>query len=76
VPGSRGKAVRQWRHGGVRSPPGHGILDEGGGMVIAVNHGSGIQWVELDRAHTLCVFISVVDPDSSGLDWTRGLIKS
>jgi hypothetical protein len=44
--------------------------------VIAINHGSRIQQVGLGRAHTLCIFISVVDPDFSGLDWTRGLIKS
>jgi hypothetical protein len=66
VPGSRGKAVWQWSHSSACSPPGRGILDEGGGMVITVNHGSGIQRVGLDWAHTLCVFISVIDSDSSG----------
>jgi hypothetical protein len=76
VPRSRSKAVRQWCHSGAHSSSGRGILDEGGGMVIVVNHASGIQQVGLDRAHTLCVFISVVDSDSSGQDWMRGLIKS
>jgi hypothetical protein len=30
----------------------------------------------LDRAHTLCIFISVVDTESGGQDWTQGLIDS